>query len=109
MKCKRCKTQIKTWNGDDSVCAFPNGVFDSTNWNCETMSVLRAIILDNNSAVYSDEQNAAIIPYEGEFIVLEWYKNRGATEQAFILNSKGMGPLTQDFVEEFLDKKDALL
>ena len=32
-ECTACQNRGKTWQGGDPVCAFPNGVFDSSNWN----------------------------------------------------------------------------
>jgi hypothetical protein len=43
MACKLCNERGKTWNGDDPVCAFENGVFSNDNWNCATMNKLRNI------------------------------------------------------------------
>jgi hypothetical protein len=90
--CPRCATRGKTSQGSDPKCAFPDGVFTGDNWNCATMNVLRKIA--DIHAVYCEDEYAALLPYpdSGSFIVLKWYKRRGKTDIAAMLD--GFNPIT---------------
>ena len=100
-KCNRCKERGKTWQGSDPTCAFDNEeeLFQE-NWNCATMSELRQAA--ENKTVWSEDTNAALLPWDGEFIVLKWYKSRGATECAFMLEGTEARPLSLDEAEQYL-------
>lgn len=90
--CPLCQKRGKTWEGDDPRCAFINGVFDSDNWNCATMNILRELLCSN--IVFSEEEKCGVIPFNGWFIILFWYKNRGRTNQALIKDEGGVRTLT---------------
>lgn len=81
-QCEACKKRGKTWNGDDPVCGFDHsGKFNPENWNCSTLNQLRSIAWDNGLVSSSeDDNNVAIFNYNGYFLILGWYKNRGRTE-----------------------------
>ena len=84
--CKECEKRVKNWNGDDPTCAFGTGYFQYDNFECETINKLRNII-DNLGNSYNDNnENLGVIPYNGMFIVLTWYKNRGGVETLTIFN-----------------------
>jgi hypothetical protein len=95
--CSRCLARGKTWEGSNPTCAFVEGTFSGDNWMCATMNGLRDMV--EESRVWSEDQSAAIIPYDGDFIVLGWYKNRGRTEFAGKLEERVMRPLTLEFAE----------
>jgi len=71
-------------------CAFEGEAFSNDNWNCGTMNALR------EACVWStrdDDQNACIgvVPLPGNttqsgYIVLSWYKERGCTGQAIVMD-----------------------
>ncbi len=103
--CKRCLDRGKTWDGDFPKCAFIEGVFSTLNWNCATMNVLRDVAAELDRVIYSEDNWAALLNYDGGFIVLGWYKNRGRTEFAQVLFGEGMNPLTLMLAEEFLGKR----
>lgn len=104
--CKRCKERGKTWNGNDPRCGFSSGVF-SSNWNCATLNELRDIEnLPDAVQVYSEDHNAALIPFGAEFVCLVWYKRRGECDQAWVINSSGSFPLSLKYAEAVLDKLD---
>jgi hypothetical protein len=74
------------------MCAFEGPAFDEENWNCSTMNILRDIA--EQFYVNRDDMNNAsigIIPIpeiehiRGGYIVMTWYKDRGATGQAYIM------------------------
>ena len=92
MTCRKCKERGKNWVGDEPVCAFESGKFSEVNWNCATMNELR----DKADVTWgNDDQNASIIPIEnGQFIILSWYKNRGRTEGAWIIDEGECKKLT---------------
>lgn len=97
--CKMCRTRGKNWTGDDPKCAFRTGVFSSDNWNCATANALRGCVQDE---IWNDDQKAAILcAEEGDFIVLNWYKNRGSTTGIWLMNGI-MQPLTLEQAERFL-------
>jgi hypothetical protein len=99
--CKRCRERGKTWEGANPKCAFPSGVFRSDNWNCATMNELRE--LADSAAAWSEDQHAALLPWEGEFIVLGWYKHRGRTEVARVISTSAtLRTLTLRKAEAFL-------
>jgi hypothetical protein len=103
--CTRCKARGKTWKGSDPRCAFPNGRFVSDNWNCATMEELRN--LADTGAVYSGDHYAAILPWDGCFIVLGWYKQRGRTDVARLLTMSSKARLlTLAAAERFLGGGD---
>jgi hypothetical protein len=104
--CSECKARGKIWNGSDPKCAFTGGAFNEKNWNCATVNILRFII----EAAFDDDHTTKVIrhpawkcrndggagtigvlliPEEIDlpgYIVMTWYKNRGKTEQAWVIN-----------------------
>lgn len=120
MTCSRCKDAYADGKpdtfGSEPECAFKTEVFDSSNWQCQTMNELRD--LTEKSATYNDDQWAAIIvipaPTNDEeraarvadFIFLGWYKHRGRTEAAYMLDQTKMMPLTLEVAEKVLRKKE---
>jgi hypothetical protein len=95
-------------------CAFKSEQFDSSNWQCATMNALRGLV--EEPAVYNDDQWAAVIPVSGTgaFIVLGWYKERGRTEQAYVMHAatdarreekRLITPLTLEIAEKALGRK----
>lgn len=107
MACKLCETRGKQWNGDDPKCAFENDVFSSDNWNCATMNKLREIA-DEYKTVQRDDNSCGSIGYVpmdndyapddfdtyGGYIVVMWYKSRGATGNAVFMTDNNTIPLT---------------
>jgi hypothetical protein len=84
--CPECQKRGKTWEGSDPVCAFGSGVFDPKNWNCATSNRLREIAEDVVHLHWRDDDAACsfgAVPFAGEhgqgYIVMSWYKSRGAT------------------------------
>lgn len=105
--CKPCFDRGKTWDGEDPTCAFVDGVFTSAGWNCATMNKLREEA-QRIGSLWSDDQNLASIPVkplDGDFIVLSWYKRRGATEGAWIVSGCTIKPLTLDVALSTLEVK----
>jgi len=100
MICKACKERGKTWKGTDPKCAFENGVFDSDNFRCATMGILR----DISNPTWCDGQYASLIPIvdEGRYVVLSWYKQRGRTEGAWVLEDTEIKPLQLCVAEELV-------
>jgi hypothetical protein len=100
-ECFRCKQRGKTWNGGDPKCAFVTGVFDPGNWMCATMNALRDAVGENY--VWNDDQKAAVLAAdEGTFIALSWYKDRGRTEGAWLIDEGKCYPLGLSDAEKYL-------
>ena len=101
MVCKKCKERIKNWNGSDPKCAFPDGVFNTDNWNCATMNELRGLC--EESYCYNNDQYAALLEGAGcDFVLLTWYKHRGRTNGAYQLTDNACTPLTIKEAEEVI-------
>lgn len=103
MTCAMCHE--RDWPYKNSPrCAFRDGRFSSNNWNCATMNRLRALVTDDWDRVhYSEDQFCGVLPFEGDFLVLSWYKRRGKTEGAWIVDEEWPNPLTLDKAKEILD------
>lgn len=109
-QCSLCQERGKTWNGSDPACAFKNGVFDTQNWNCATMNALRDIA-EHIGLYWRDDLSAAsfgAVPFEGDkwvgYIVMTWYKNKGATGMAMLMfDDEQPKPLTLEMAEEAIE------
>lgn len=98
--CARCVKRGKNWSGTDPRCAFLGGTFDKTNWNCATMVELRRLADRPGCTHLQGDSRMACMSYEipedaeemqelldvRGFLVLAWYKNRGATDRAFTMD-----------------------
>jgi len=100
--CKLCKKRGKAWNGDNPKCAFANGIFSNENWNCETANRLRNLTIDTK--FYSNDQYCGVIDLDecGKFLILSWYKSRGRTEGAWVVDQSSISPITLKEAEELL-------
>jgi hypothetical protein len=119
MTCSRCQEAYANGKPEnfesEPECAFKTDQFDSSNWNCQTMNELRELAEEH--AIYSNDQWAAIIPIPepkndeergsrvADFIILGWYKHRGRTEAAYMLNESTLTPLTLEVAEKVLGGK----
>jgi hypothetical protein len=104
--CNACHVRGKTWNGDDPKCAFLEGPFSTTNWNCATVGEVRELAEreddcrihhrrpENQNYATIDLMDFNVLPYEDEkgFIQAQpvclwvgWYKSRGATEALWLM------------------------
>lgn len=62
-----------------------HGEFSPDNWQCETALALRDIA-DRDDAAFRDSDEAlGVIPFEGAFVVISWYKNRGRTGMIVVM------------------------
>lgn len=114
MTCQRCKEAYANGKpanfASEPECAFKAEIFDSNNWHCQTMNALRERA--EESAIYNDDQWAAILPVPSllvgfrarvaDFIILGWYKHRGLTEAAYMLDQDKIMPLTLQVAEQVL-------
>lgn len=92
--CRRCRERGKDWSGGDPECGFTSGVFSPDNWNCATLNALRD--LAEQTRCYGDDHSAGLI-FAGDvsdYLLLRWYKNRGATAEAYYWGDNGLEPLT---------------
>ncbi len=137
MKCKLCREFIQkyplihkdnklTHKLDDNVycaqivCAFEKKyIFDTSNWNCETMNRLRDIA-EIFFTYRDDMQNGSIgiipIPIidvgdeiEVGYIIMAWYKDRGRTGQAYVMDDESnpmkLNKETAEAVVKYYDNK----
>jgi hypothetical protein len=81
-------------------CAFKTKEFSGDNWNCQTMGKLRDIVEDKNHYERDDSSAGSfgwlMIPEDFDqrgYLVMSWYKNRGTTAQALVLNEGGVQKL----------------
>lgn len=76
-------------------CGFlDDGLFTPDNWMCETLLRLRTRAGEEaGKCHYRDDQYLGVIPTFLGFIVLSWYKHRGRTEGAWIMDQTKMLPL----------------
>jgi hypothetical protein len=127
MTCKRCEEYYRAyplvdgkhrgeyWESDPIQCAFVGEEFDVENWNCQTMDGLRGLLetVPGSSRMRDDTSAASvgvlIIPHTLEemqqgYVVTTWYKERGATGQAWVM-CDGEPPklLTRTLAEAVLD------
>ena len=94
--CKECGKRGKTWEGSDPVCAFDfEGKFQD-NWNCATLNIIRENVEHMDDVYHSFDERLAVLPYDGLFLLLGWYKNRGRVDAFMIHNKYG----------EYLDMTD---
>ena len=110
--CDLCQERGKDWKGDDPQCAFLHGrSFSNQNWRCATMGVFRSACAES-AVCCSVEQSVGVVAIpesvsddEHEFhpthLVLSWYKSRGCTDGAIVLDSNGNAyPLTASLAEK---------
>ena len=104
MTCRRCLERGKTTDRTDPKCAFESGTFSPDNWDCGTMNALRE--RGEKTRSYCEDQSAALVPIfrEGRYIILGWYKNRGKTEYAGVLDEEEIKPLSLEDAELALSK-----
>ena len=106
--CPLCLSRGKTWRGDDAVCAFDaSGKFSADNWNCATMNQLRGFC--DNHALWSNDEHGVLLPIEldnddWKFLLLMWYKSRGKTDRAILLDSRKSKTLTLKIAEEIISQ-----
>lgn len=86
--------------GSDPKCAFSEGTFSSDNWNCAGMMQLRTDA--EEVEVWSEDEHCAVLPFDGRFIVVSYYKHRGRTDGAWIVESAETRLLTAGDVEDYL-------
>lgn len=89
--------------GSDPKCAFDNdGLFQPNNWNCAGLDQLREDA--HKVEVWNEDQHAVLLRYgsEGDFIVLSYYKHRGRTEGAWVVEKINIRPLEGSDVALYL-------
>jgi hypothetical protein len=106
----------KTWNGSDYICAFEGEIFNPNNWMCATMNELRDLVEDWGNNIYDykhlEDEKISTIPINDisiesphMFLVLSWYKRRGRTGFASLIDSDGQSPLTEEIAVKILESK----
>lgn len=112
MSCRRCSERGKAWEGSEPKCSFPDGGrFSPEGWNCGTANALRVLVRqdeEDSRSVWSEDCVAALLPWDGAFVLLTWYKHRGRTDGAWLVAGASVEWLTLDMAEDFLDWVAAL-
>ena len=79
-------------------CAFVTGEFSPDNFRCSTMKKLRDMCYANPHAIIQSEEQSIVVfaGVDTRFVILEWYKDRGKTEKAYMSceNEEGTRPLS---------------
>jgi hypothetical protein len=94
--------------GSEPQCAFTeNGKFTADNWACATAMKLRSLATgeDWEREQHSGDQKIATLPFfDGMFLVIGWYKNRGTTEFVAVLDETRILEMTLKTAEEILEE-----
>lgn len=98
LSCKLCRERGKTWQGDDPKCAFLRGVFSSDNWNCATMNTLREVMGEVGLTHRIDDQTYGLLFMDGACLYVSWYKNRGKTESAWLMEAIPRAPMESELI-----------
>ena len=93
MTCRLCSiTPPDLTFASPRQCAFTTGVFTTDNWQCASMNHLRG--LAEPVRQYGFDESAAVMWVGDEdsvtFVLIEWYKNRGATRTCLIRSKRGV-------------------
>lgn len=108
VECPLCVSRGQDWSGSAPVCGFQDGVFSPANWNCATLNALRKAAVDFGKSYRNDGIGAiGYLPLDTDFateeesdaqnpgfVVLQWYKERGRTENAVFMADGEISPLT---------------
>ena len=99
-RCPRCAAGGHPWS---PKCGFlANGVFTDDNWNCATLNALRDVV----ERTYGFDESIGVVRCDeetGGFVVLTWYKDRGATSNALWVGDSPITlPLTLDIASAAL-------
>ena len=110
MTCARCKPYIGQGQrvlaphvvADEPRCAFTSGgkFRSDDNWDCQTLAILRAHPFAVETG--SEDQTILVVPFDGEFVVLGFYKHRGHVETAIHIDEAAHSLLTLATVERLL-------
>lgn len=91
MTCARCLADPSPsgpgWTSAPRRCAFEDGAFSDTNWNCGTIDALMNAAGDWMQEITGNDESMQVIPAYEEcegngWIVLTRYKHRGKTSSA---------------------------
>lgn len=90
-------------------CAFENNVFSGENWCCQTMLKLREICDAREQRDRCDMAAGSFgwlrVPecdYQNGYLVMAWYKDRGATGIAKVIQEESVETLTLDTAEQII-------
>ncbi len=121
-----CRHGEKDWNGGDPECAFDeHGKFREDNWNCFLMVKVRCLMgqgwfgsrEEGMPGYYwwDEDQNYGVLYIRswmhqketdsylnGAFVLLDWYKSRGATDSFRILQGDIVRQGTEGDAEEIV-------
>ena len=106
-----CEERGQTWEGSAPTCAF-DGEFKD-NWNCATLNAIREIcyeaskLPDGVDYYYCEDDKYATIYIDniglhgkwiGYCLWVQWYKNRGGTDQMWVLADEPRLPTEEELL-----------
>lgn len=118
-ECRHCRERGKTWDGDDPKCAFPDeGSFEARNWNCAALNIVRKISHEDSPGgtwAHRDDFGAcsiSVVSFGGSddaekagYLVLGYYKERGATGCAVVVFNGQCEPATFADVDALISER----
>jgi hypothetical protein len=117
--CQRCSADIPITDSPPK-CAFTTEIFSGDNWCCRTLRILRSLsrVRGAHSPNLDHSVGLIDIPFElseeidGDIdthIMLQWYKDRGRTNQALIVSGNGtIRTLDRVLAEKIVDHYENL-
>ncbi len=125
MTCQMCQDRVKDWSGSDPKCSFEDGVFNRDGWNCATANAIRDICYEGQTPMpdgvcftFCDDDEYATIktdhirdddddeddePWMAICLWVQWYKNRGRTEEMLLLGGGEPRPPTEEECRRIID------
>jgi hypothetical protein len=108
--CRRCQEQGQPENFSSPIkCGFLSGSFDPDNWQCGTLNALRSLIKPDDIK-YNEDCSVAVLPCFGTedgFLLLTWYKRRGAVAKCDWIDLFMQSPATLEDVEATIEALEA--
>lgn len=121
--CKLCQEKYKNGRpehfGSNPACAFPDGVFTSSNWQCATANALRSFAYEafdkqdwGKFCTRCDDESIGILwipDTDNEnlrgffYIVMTYYKDRGCTSSLHFALDGEVRPLTLKEAEDAIE------
>ena len=116
-----CRHREKDWSGADPECGFnEDGTFRESNWRCWLLSQVRSLMGQYDEEApgqcwWDDDQNYGVLYVstwadgvwgesylKGCFILMDWYKSRGATDSFRVLEGNIVRLGTEKDAEELV-------
>lgn len=91
------------WLKEAPKCAFDaDGKWLDSNWDCQSLAILRTHPWATES--HSNDQTIWVVPFDGDFVVLGFYKSRHHVETAIYVSEDFVRPLSLPLLEALLER-----